>query len=281
MAYGNYRILYQKDGLTYKLCRVSFSKDGSYFVTAPYHPFDKAALMILTVNYATQHMLVAMEDAVDIASLDDDRKRLKLSHHVSGLVQFSGEGVISGVNEEGKIKGIGVQSWPLYEPMGGPAFGLVIRGVEQFERHDGFPGQACVFQHHDLTPVPGADCLHLEGHYFSPSWRRFISTDADGSKSISVLHPAAVVVRLRTIFASERCDLPGFIGLELYTTASNLDDNQAGFTLSGSTGNLRENEKGQTLADGIFCVYPRGEMSTRRNLNFFGPAIKARPVLPK
>ncbi len=220
MSNTNYRILYVKDGVTYKLCRVSFRKDGSYFVTAPYHPFDKAAVMILTVNYATQDSVIAMEDAVDIASLDDDKKRLKLSHHVSGLVHFSGQGITSGVDEEGRIKGIGVQSWSLDEPMGGPAFGLVIRGVEQFERHDGSPGQACVFQHEDLTPVPGADCLHLEGHYFPPSWQRFVRKEVDGSRSIAVVHPAGAVVRLRTIFASERCDLPGFIGLELYTTAS-------------------------------------------------------------
>lgn len=279
MGYGNYRILYEKDDVTYKLCRVSFSRDGSYFVTSPYHPFDKAALVKLTVNYALQHTIIAMEDAVDLASLDDDRNRLKLSHHVSGLVQFSGQGITSGVDEEGNIKGMGVQSWPLYAPMGGPAFGLTIRGVEQFERHDGSPGQACIFRHNELTTVPGADCIHLEGHYFPASWYRFLRTEADGSRSISVLHPAGVIVHLRTIFAGAGCDLPGFIGLELYTSASNTEDNEVGFTLGGSTGNLRENEEGQTLADGIHCIYPRGEMSTRRILNYTSPTVEPRPVI--
>lgn len=48
--------------------------------------------------------------------LEDAKRRLKLSHHPEGFLQFSGHGVVSGRDAEGHIRGIGVKSWPLYKP---------------------------------------------------------------------------------------------------------------------------------------------------------------------
>jgi hypothetical protein len=279
MGYGNYTVKYEKDGTKYKLCRIFFGADGSYYVTSPYHPAEKAALMKVTVNYALSHTVVPFSQAVDIASAEDDEKRIKFSHHPDGFAQFSGHGVVSGKDSEGNIRGVGVMSWPLDRPVIGPAFGISIVGVEQFERADRIGGDQCVFNHEELTPLPGADTLALEGYYFPPLMRRFVQTDKDGSKTISVVHPAGFVLRLKVLLPTEQCERQGFIGVELYKVYSGKPDKEitCQFIFSGPTGNLRENEHGQTLRDGIYCMYPRSSIPIRRNLDFVMDAVLSQP----
>ena len=277
MSKGNYTVLYEKDGTIYKLCKILFGSDGSYYVTSPYHSAQKAVLLKMTVNYALQEMMIPVEQAVDVASAEDDDKRLKLSHHPDGFVQFSGQGILSGKDSDGNIRGIGVMSWPLDNPVRGPAFGIAIRGVENFEQANRVSGEACLFKHKELTPMPNANVLFLEGHYFPSLWRRFIETAQDGTKTISIVHPAGAVVRLKVLFAPEQSVRPGFIGLELYTDFDDSEDMIDSFILSGCTGNLRENEQGQLLADGIYCMYPRSNIQVRRNLDYIMRSIPPKP----
>jgi hypothetical protein len=75
---------------SFKICKIWFGADGSYYVTSPYHPAEKAVLWKFTINYAVQEQCVGFEEAVDSGSVDDDDHRLKLTHHTSGFIQFSG-----------------------------------------------------------------------------------------------------------------------------------------------------------------------------------------------
>ncbi len=219
MPRARYRIVYEKGGIRYKLCRLFFGPDGSYYVTSPYHPSGEAVLMKMTVNYAHPEMAIPLTQAIDIASVDDDEKRLKLSHHPDGFLQFSGPGITSGRDTEGNIRGIGVMSWPLDAPILGPAFALAVRGVEKFEQESRPKGETCTFRHEELTPTQSADLLILEGYYFPPRWRRFVRTEADGSKSISIIHPAHAVLKLKVVLLPENCPRPGFIGLHRWARA--------------------------------------------------------------
>ncbi len=268
MSYGKYTILYEKDDVYYKLCKVFFGADGSYYVTSPYHPAQKALLHLTTVNYALSEMETPYEKSVDLASAEDDERRIKLSHHPDGFIQFSGEGILSGRNQDGSIRGIGVMSWPLDAPVRGPAFAVSMLGVKNYERTERPRGDSCVFNYKELTLMPDANLFILEGHYFPPLWRRFIRIEPNGTKTISVVHPAGAVLKLKVIFPSEHCARQGFIGLELYTDRWDSAGAKSGFTLSGSTGNLRKNEEGQLLGDGIYCVYPRQGIPTRRSLDY-------------
>jgi len=249
-----------------------FGSDGSYYVTSPYHPDHQAVLTKMTVNYAQREMKIALQEAIDVASLDDDDKRLKMSHHPSGFVQFSGEGILSGKNEDGIIKGIGVMSWPLDKPTMGPAFGISIRGIERFEKDNKAGDQKFTFKYNEISAVPEPYSLVLEGYYFPPLWRRFIRSQPDGTKAISINHPAGVVLNLKVLLAPEECTRPGFIGLELYTIPDE-EPLKGGFILGGPTGNLRRNEQGEWLGDGIYCLYPRGEMPVHRNINYKLPSV--------
>ncbi len=146
MAKDNYLVIYEKNNIKHKICRVMFGSDGSYYVTSPYHPVNKAVLMKLTVKYGEymEETQVSYKEALDMASLDDDDKRLKLTHHPSGFIQFSGQGIISGKDADGAPKGVGIQSWPLTQPVPGPSFGVALLGLEQFEQVDKPKGEVCV-----------------------------------------------------------------------------------------------------------------------------------------
>ena len=78
-------VWYRVGGLSFKVFKVGFGRDGSYYVTAPYHPLNTAIAAKVRVNYAKDqgHLGIkeALEGALEIAVVDDDEHRLKLSHH--------------------------------------------------------------------------------------------------------------------------------------------------------------------------------------------------------
>lgn len=268
MRVGKYTVVYETGGIRRKLCKIWFGPDGSYYVTSPYHPAKKALLFKATVNYASDEMTISLDEALDLASAEDDAKRIKLSHHPDGLVQFSGHGIVSGLDAQDQIKGVGVRSWPLDNPPRGPAFALAMRGVEQFRLADKVSDEICLFTEQSVVPIPGANLLVLEGHYFPAPWRRFVRLRPVGTHSIDIVHPAGVVLRLKVLFPPERCPVQGFLGVELYTDVGDPETPAPSFILSGSTGDLRSNDENELLGDGIFCLYPRGALRARRSVDF-------------
>src|SRR3954470_886414 len=118
----DYTVAYDDGNDVVDLCKILFGADGSYYVTAPYHPADRAIAAKATVNYAEGADLLSLDDALELAVLDDDERRLKVSHHPDGFLQFSGQGIRSGLDEAGQPKGIGTFSWPLTTPTLGPSF---------------------------------------------------------------------------------------------------------------------------------------------------------------
>lgn len=274
MSLGKYTIALETTGGRRKLFKLWFGSDGSYYVTVPYHPARKAVLFKQTVNYVTSVPktvdggdLLPIEDAIDIASADD--ARVKLSHHPDGFVQFSGAGVVSGKNPDGSIKGIGIKSWPLTQGCRGPAFGVAIRGVNDFELIENADEQVCLFREDDLTFIPGMPPLVVEGHYFPAMWRRFIQTNKDGTKTIPIVHPAGAVLNLRVLLPKDNCPIGGFFGLEVFGDITPEENVPSGFSLSSSTGNVRQNEFGHKIGDGLFCFYPRPDKTpVRRTLDY-------------
>src|SRR4051794_10977746 len=119
---SSWTIVVDAFGGRYKIAKVWFGSDGSYYVSCPYHGHATAHLFRCAVNYARQEQLIAFSEMADSAGLDDERRGLKLSHHPDGFIQFSGEGVLSGREPDGSPKGVGVVSWPLDNPATGPSF---------------------------------------------------------------------------------------------------------------------------------------------------------------
>jgi hypothetical protein len=255
--FSNYRIVHRLDDQSLRrIGRIWFGNDGSYYVSPPVTPTMRAVFLVMTVNYTQNEQAIRLRSAVDSGEAISPDKEIKLAHHPDGFVQFSGFGLESGKDETGLAKGIGIDSWPLDEPASGPAFGLTITGADEMLGEAAASGQNIMPMADDRPRLPGANQLVLEGHYFAAPWRRFIRL-RDGLPKLDVAHPAGANLELHVLLPPARCRLQGFLGVELYEEVLPDDGEIApGFRLSGPTGNLRCNEAGETLGDGIFCSYP-------------------------
>jgi len=269
MISSTHTVVVKYNGFHYKICKIIYGKDGSFFVTCPYVSSDKVLLLLQTINYTKRDAETKLTDAIDVGSLTDDSKRLKLSHHPSGFVQFSGEGITSGKNQDGTIKGIGIQSWPLTSPTAGPAFAVTINGIEFFSKASGTETDAHVFSLEPTLKIPILNTLVIEGHCFPYNYRRFIRENFRGEMIINKCHPSGMILPLRVAIPPEGSSSQSFLGIEMYfDDLGDSDNSKAKFTLSGSTGNVRLNEKGEKIGDGIFCVYPVMDVSDIRDLRY-------------
>ncbi|WP_164104237.1 hypothetical protein [Candidatus Laterigemmans baculatus] len=246
-------IIIESNGKRRKFAKLLFTGDGSYSLTAPYHSARKAVLSKMTVNYDTNEQCVAFSDAVELSELDEGR--LKITHHRSGFVQYSGDGVRSGLDEDGKSKGLGVFSRPLEEVGSGPAIGAGVQGIEELEETAKDSKHDLLIDIDEIPKLPGSNGVMLELHYFQPQIRRFVFKDSKNRNRIDIIHPAGFIVPMFAIFAPEDCELPGLIGVELY--GQQFSYGKSGFSLSGPGEKERTNEKGELIADVLGCIFPR------------------------
>jgi hypothetical protein len=159
----------------HKICRVWFGSDGSYYVTAPYHKARNASVSVTTAYYERRRSQIDRSSHVDLRLLDDDERRLKLSHHPDGFAQFSGEGIISGRDANGRPKGIGIMSFPLtLPPRTGPSFACAILGLEDFTPGDSQRAGAVNCEDANIPPLAGTSGFILKGSYFTVEWREHV-----------------------------------------------------------------------------------------------------------
>ena len=255
MNKGKYSIIYKKDNYLYKICKIIFAKDGSFFVTSPYHPINKATVGIMSFRYGKhgEMMRIPIKSmGIDCGYLDDDG-RLKLSHHPDGYAQFSGAGVISGKDEKGKPKGIGIQSWPLENPPAGPAFTITLLGLEQFKSVETANKYDCIFDDKFLPPTEKFSDFEneskgfvLEGYYFESNRRNFIQTDVNGERFILYWHPTGLAMKLNVLLPMEKCEIQGFIGVRLYPIIMSWEKETCVFVLNSSAGDLDNDSTGNS-----------------------------------
>ncbi len=289
----DYTVSYCAAGRTVDLCKIIMGGDGSYYVTAPFHPHNRAIAAIMTVNYAKPPQVLRFDEALEVAVLDDDDRRLKLSHHPDGFIQFSGEGVLSGRNEDGSPRGLGTQSWPLRQPTLGPSFGMVFGDPHRSGRPTNDRPRTVIFQEEDIAHMRKGELagLRIAGHYLPVRWREFVQRIGPDHYEVGIVNPGAqAVLRLRALLAPIDSDLPGIIGLQAVPHGWVMASGEAGYMVTSSTGNLRRNEDGDLLGDQLVCVYPRPNLSDPidyMSLNYPLPAppYKAAPgtqdVLPQ
>ena len=69
------------------------------------------------------------------------------------------------------------------------------------------------------------------------------------------------------LIAPLNCAIPAVIGFDFFASPSS--EEHPDFVLTGPGGNLRDNPRGQNVADQISAVYPRPKgMSIRRNVDY-------------
>jgi hypothetical protein len=254
MATTRYTIIIEEtDGKRYKLCRILLTSDGAYFVTCPYHRSDKVFLSKRRVNYAHPSKRFG-DPPIEHALIEDDDHRLKISHHPDGFVQFSGSGIVSGRNEDGSPKGLGLISWPLSNPTAGPACGVTIQKPTAFKEADAPSQGDVVFRAAELYRTAIDNGLLIEMYYFPGLWRRFVRNSINGP-IIWLRHPSGTILQLRVCKSPPDNWEIGFLGIDLWPCPIDLGGD-SGFGLNSPTGNLDYDSEGYLEADALFASYP-------------------------
>jgi hypothetical protein len=256
-----YRILWRDNDAFTKLCTIILGKDGSYYVTSPYHPIDEAYVHRMRIRYGKhgEDIRIPKEHILEYGFLKDVQNNLKLAHHPDGFIHFSGRGLRSGKDENGVPKGLGVQAWPLSSFCAGPAFGMSIVGMQHFKKHDAKEtDNLIIFDSSDFSHEVQLTTFVVEGHYFPGDCRQFIYPSSKGGLEITKIHPTGLSMPLRVLLPDPSCALRGFIGLRMYPHENQIfRDCQCGFHLGSSAGNEIIDEQGVHWFEQLYCFYPK------------------------
>ena len=254
MATNRYTVVYELNSIRRKLCTVLLTSDGSFFVTCPYHESDLVSVMKRTVNYTRQSQAYKTP-AVEYGLLEDDEHRLKLSHHPDGFVQFSGHNILSGRDENGHPKGIGLMSWPMTKPTAGPVCGVTILNPSAFkEARTPRQGDIC-FSADDIYSADEDTGLMVEMFYFPGIWRRFVRPSSRGPV-LWLKHPSGSVLELRVCKSPPDNWSIGFLGVDVWSCPIKFGNAISGFALTSSSGNLRYNENKELEGELLTACYP-------------------------
>ncbi|NQT23306.1 MAG: hypothetical protein HQ579_07735 [Candidatus Omnitrophica bacterium] len=277
---NKYTIIIKKNECFYKISKVFFGKDGSYYVTVPYHKERKGWIWKFEKNFPSLNdfenmgtLHIPMSAAIDVASSDENI--IKLSHHPDGFVQFSGKGIISGKDPSGNVQGVGIHSWTLRDPAPGPSFVITINGVEDFEQVTNTKDKtAIIFSENAIVGLSSQSGYVIEGFYFPKELRRFVYILKDGSKMIQLTHPSKCIMTMKVILPPEDSEIQGFIGLSINKSEIKTGVARSGFFISAPTQFTFNKNNSDVKVTTIFCSYPRGrEDMVKRSLNY-GKYIK-------
>lgn len=123
------RICIEQNGAIYKTASIYFLRDGSFCVDMPYCNHSEGVLTKYQIDHRNRESKLTSEKFTQTFSA---ASRVKLTIHRSGFVQFSGKGITSGIDKLGKTKGMGLNSFPLTQPIKtGPTVGFQVWGLEK------------------------------------------------------------------------------------------------------------------------------------------------------
>ncbi len=91
---GSYRITVKIDNGVYRLTRIWFGSDGSYYVGTPVPTPGEARLFKMTVDYTEQETSASLSEVVDLAQPKAATKKSSSSHHPDGFGSSSSAGQI-------------------------------------------------------------------------------------------------------------------------------------------------------------------------------------------
>lgn len=214
------------------------------------------------VDYSQRDIILYHDAVIKEVSIN---KEIKLSIHNSGFVQFSGKGILSGIDKHtGQIKGMGLWSSPLVKPICGPTFGFTFWGLPGFEqcmKEKNSNKNTIIF---DKTDFYYRHCNRLnwngyiiEGFFLRQELSKGIKY-VNRIPTITLQLPNYEIPRavftLKVIFLE---DSPGFIGLLASKTKLNFPKEfTTGYTIGGPSGNIRI-INGKRIGTWMFCQFPK------------------------
>lgn len=142
-----------EDEPAHKVTKLMGYKQGGFALLSPYHSARTGVLTKMLMDYRRGTAAIDVQETETFSASD----RVKLSYHMDGFVQFSGERagrVVSGRDPVTREpKGLGIMTNPMGAPvMTGPAFGITVWGLGDFEEQKGKPrGDALTFGPEDFV----------------------------------------------------------------------------------------------------------------------------------
>jgi hypothetical protein len=260
-------VILQNGDTKYKLMKIIFTNDGSYSVTAPYHNEKKAFLFKAVVDYTKNGLFyIDKSDTIENTSLEDDDLALKLSHHPSGFLQFSGKGIRSGQNADGSPIGMGIQSWTFSAPVPGPAFSVTIKNYRDMAKST-LPNakELCI----RIGMISGAsdDTITCIEGYFIPKQYEHLIYEKNNAEYVVIEHPAGAL-NLHVVRPKQIRNYFGFVGLHVYALKVNPEWKNYEYFFSTSTGNLVWEGKKMVKGTCLMAMYPNIETQRLPSLNW-------------
>lgn len=277
------RILIKENGILYKVTMVTPHSDGGFNILVPYCKAQKGYIFTHKVDYSKH------QDPIPLESMDKQfltTKDVKLSIHRSGFAQFSGPGVLSGIDSKtNKIKGAGVQSAPLDNPItSGPTFGIIVDGLKEGFKHVNANNNKkineIIFEENDFYDRncgKSMECGYLiEGFFFQEVMEERIRFD-DGKPVLTLqfwnFEKPGTIFKLRAIFIKNSSGFIGLLPSKIAIGLSSIDylssqvkseikldpssnKSKFGYCLSGPGGVITRTPDGREIATVINCVYP-------------------------
>jgi hypothetical protein len=112
----------------------------------------------------------------------------------------------------------------------GPSFCVTFLGLEEYRQVASTPRDSIVFREDDCAQIHDANAVVVEGFYFPPMFRRFVTVVGDEAILLSA-HPSGAVMRLKVVLAPEDSSWPGLIGLHLYRVETRFGEDKSGFII--------------------------------------------------
>lgn len=246
----------------YKIFTCTSGKDGSLYIHIPYSKSKKGYVFRHVVNYKkglswgriTKEFVISNE--------------AKLSVHQDGLVQFSGyphNKIISGIDLDGKIKGIGVKSAPLDNPISsGPTVGISCWGIENGFERKGTKNDTkkfnIIFEEKDfiLEGDNGEPNIYSFDLYIFPPG--FNPTPRENEKGLWLSLPFPMYMHPNSVLPFSILNLKNLnnlVGVLPFKRHSSFSGKfEYGYTMHGPSELVRR-EKGKDVFEAIGCTYPR------------------------
>jgi hypothetical protein len=248
-------IVLKKGVKQFKLFKIIFQTDGTYFITAPYHNCNSACLFKVIVDYRKSTQTISWSETLDKMELDDEEHALKISHHPSGFLQFSGKNIRSGINTEGTPKGMGIQSWTHEKPAPGPSWGISIKNINFLKETTNVTHECLLVDTNAIVDGIEFDDVIISGFFIPVMFAPYIFLE-NGIEFFSLTHPTGVNLKLYIVRAQSVDKCKGFFGIHFQFAKLNFAGNESGFIFSTSSGDTERDEHGLIKGTCMFALYP-------------------------
>lgn len=240
---------------------ISYTKDGGFLIKdlMRLNAQDKKCLISKFATDTDNHGIRTVDPSYRAFTSGE----AKLTHHFDGRAHISGEGVVSGYNEDGTSKGAGIKSFALTSNNdGGPVFGLLAWGCEKSCRDS---------KANDIILI--LDSRHIHSAHANKDLNGYVVKGFYILKSCitpnnpippKVIYHNPIEGNIEVTIVPSPDNVPGVIGL-LATPSNHGFKDEFGFTLSGAPGQIYDKH----FCDCLSIIYPFQESSKDyKNLDY-------------